>query len=161
MSFSITTLKAFISKKFGATRNWNNYCQYTDNSSNGYGILLNGIDARLSTGSFTGSVAINFNQDVQNLITDYGATVTYEIYRGGPGAACSYTPNPLTGNVTVGMSDIIVTLNAGCGGVDMSVNLYISGMPSLWWDSNCCPLGYCSKNGLTAWSSQACCLSLN
>lgn len=160
MSFSIATLKAFISKKFGVTRNWNTYCQYTDNDSNGYGILLNGVDARLSPSSFTGSVAINFNQDIFNLITDYGATVTYSIYRSGPGDICKYTPNPLTGTVTVGMSDIIVTLNSGCDGVDLSVSLSISGMPALWWDSNCCPLGYCSKNGLTGWSPQACCLNI-
>lgn len=163
MSFSITTLKGFTSAKFGPARNWNTYCQYTDNSLSGYGVLVNGLEF-YSAGSvaFTGSVAINFNQDVQNLITDYGATVTYQIYRAGPGTACKYTPDPLTGSVTVGMSDIVITSPVGCGNsIDISVTLTVAGMPNGWWNTFCCGAGYCTYTASTGWTTQAVGITLN
>lgn len=163
MSFSIPAIKAFISKiSTGITRNWNTYCQYTNSSLNGYGILLNGTDAYLAGVSFSGSLAVNFNQDIFNLITDYGATITYSISRAGPGTACKYTPNPLTGSVTIGMSDIVITPPGGCvDTIDISITLTIAGMPSSWWGDKCCTIGYCTYNGSTGWSTQATGLTLN
>ena len=157
MSFSIPTLRSFIIKGNTSTsRDWSTYCEFTNSSPSSYGILLDGTEAYLASVTFFGSVAVNFNQEVQNLIIDHGATVTYSIDRGGPGAACSYTPNPLTGNVTVGMSDIVITYPPSCNdSVDINITLTIAGMPVGWWDTYCCTIGYCTYNGDTGWSTQA------
>lgn len=168
MSFSIPTMKPFIIKSSGGVvpRNWNNYCRWTDSVLNGWGILLNGVDAKDAGTSFSGSVAINFNQDVFNIITDYGSagvTVTYSISRAGPGAVCKYTPNPLMGTVTIGMPDIILTAPLGCSDtIDWSVSVTFAGFTALWWGDTCCtPYGYCTNNGLTGWTSERSGLTLN
>lgn len=165
MSFSIPTLRSFMIKntQSGSSRNWLDYCRWMNSTANGWGILLNGVDAKDAGTTFLSGVTINFNQDVFNIITDYpSVSVTYSISRAGPGAACKYTPNPLTGTVTVGMSNIILTVPGGCvDTIDWEVTLTFTGFDGSWWNTNCCSLGYCTYNGFTGWSSIATGLTLD
>lgn len=154
MSFSIPTLRAF-SGKGGPVRNWATYCQYTDNDPTSYGIMVNGYNV-LSTGgnSVTGNFTVNFNEDILNLIIDYGATITYNIYANEPDNICDIAL--ITGNASVGMSDINVTYPIGCtAGTDVYIDVTVSGLPSNFFDNVCCPLGYCSRSGSTFYYAYA------
>jgi len=152
MSFSIPTLKAFTFKFSGVIRNWDNYCMRTDSDPTSYGILINGIDAYLITAPLNTSFTVNANQDLQNLITDYGVTISYNIFANEGGTNCDI--GPITGNISVGMADITITLPGTCPtSADVYIDFTISGLPSNFITNFCCPLGYCYRNGSTSYMS--------
>lgn len=148
MSFSIPTLRPSKITQAVSGRDWSNFCLLFNNSNaGGAGILINGIEANVAPLVYSSSFAVNFSDYIYYLIEDYGVTVSYEI-DGGGGPGCSFSP--ITGTVTLGMSDITVNHPGGSceDPLDMWVLINVTGMPVDFWQTQCCDTyGRCSNTG--------------
>ena len=154
MSFSIPTLRS-SSKRISTSSawDWSTFCTEWDMSSpvfSMYGWIINGLDMGSNAFPNTSTLTINFKDDIKQLVSQYGATVTYSISGNGPGTSCDF--GPLTGNILYGMSDISLVYSSvvpSCGldGTDLQMTINVSGLDTTWWNNICCPMGHCALNG--------------